>query len=413
MRWGGAVIDPSDPVLPEGVEALADHVTAPAELHRRLRQIGLVDRAEASRFVTAAEARPAAGVARRRSVALGRLCGRGQCADRRRAPSRRAQSAGGDRAGTRCGARRCRSQAAGVRRKAEAEAASANEAETEARNRWRELQRAADAARERHAGAERDLSHITNRRAALTEAKARLGASRDEAAAAQTEAQRALVRIAGRGRTGNQAERGALRDHDASREGRRSARRGAGADARSRDRQEAAGSDRRRAAGLDRHPRTDREADRGARRTAGRGHAPSATAWSMRRGCSRRSASRCSTKCRMPRPRSARRAMRWPQGESAATAANSAVRAALDALSDARERLGRSEERCEGAKRRLSDIEHEIRDMLEVEPRASRRSPRLPKARSCRTSPRSRPSLKSCGANASGSARSICAPKRN
>ena len=50
MRWGGAAIDPSDPVLPEGVEALADHVTAPAELHRRLRQIGLVERADAQRF---------------------------------------------------------------------------------------------------------------------------------------------------------------------------------------------------------------------------------------------------------------------------------------------------------------------------------------------------------------------------
>jgi chromosome segregation protein len=56
------------------------------------------------------------------------------------------------------------------------------------------------------------------------------------------------------------------------------------------------------------------------------------------------------------------------KGESVLTEANKAVRAALDTLSGARERLGRSEERCEGAKRRLSDIEHEIRDMLEVEP---------------------------------------------
>ena len=58
------------------------------------------------------------------------------------------------------------------------------------------------------------------------------------------------------------------------------------------------------------------------------------------------------------------------QGEGLLTEANRAVRAALDTLSGSRERLGRSEERCEGAKRRLSDIEHEIRDMLEVEPAA-------------------------------------------
>ena len=44
------------------------------------------------------------------------------------------------------------------------------------------------------------------------------------------------------------------------------------------------------------------------------------------------------------------------------------MRAALEALG-ARARAGRrSEERCEGAKRRVSDVAHEIRDMLEVEP---------------------------------------------
>ena len=45
-----------------------------------------------------------------------------------------------------------------------------------------------------------------------------------------------------------------------------------------------------------------------------------------------------------------------------------AARASLDALSAAREACARSEERMEGTRRRLEDIEREIRDMLEVEP---------------------------------------------
>src|ERR1019366_7277713 len=40
----------------------------------------------------------------------------------------------------------------------------------------------------------------------------------------------------------------------------------------------------------------------------------------------------------------------------------------LEALGSAREACARAEERMDGAKRRLIDIEREIRDMLEVEP---------------------------------------------
>src|SRR5204863_1149195 len=50
MRWAGAAIDPADPLLPEGVEALATKVTAPWELGRRLAQIGVIAREDASRL---------------------------------------------------------------------------------------------------------------------------------------------------------------------------------------------------------------------------------------------------------------------------------------------------------------------------------------------------------------------------
>jgi chromosome segregation protein len=46
------------------------------------------------------------------------------------------------------------------------------------------------------------------------------------------------------------------------------------------------------------------------------------------------------------------------------------ARAALEAMSGAREDAARAEERFDGAKRRLADIAHEIREMLEIEPDA-------------------------------------------
>ncbi|CAN0135844.1 unnamed protein product, partial [Phaeothamnion confervicola] len=52
MRWAGAALDPSDPALPAGAEALSQHVTAPPELARRLAQIGVVTRADGARLVS-------------------------------------------------------------------------------------------------------------------------------------------------------------------------------------------------------------------------------------------------------------------------------------------------------------------------------------------------------------------------
>jgi chromosome segregation protein len=46
-RWAGAEIAADDPALPDGVLSLAGFVTAPAELARRLAQIGIVDGADA------------------------------------------------------------------------------------------------------------------------------------------------------------------------------------------------------------------------------------------------------------------------------------------------------------------------------------------------------------------------------
>ena len=42
-RWQGSKAEPGDPALPAGAACLADHVTAPEELQRRLRQVMVVD----------------------------------------------------------------------------------------------------------------------------------------------------------------------------------------------------------------------------------------------------------------------------------------------------------------------------------------------------------------------------------
>src|SRR5258708_14486137 len=47
-----------------------------------------------------------------------------------------------------------------------------------------------------------------------------------------------------------------------------------------------------------------------------------------------------------------------------------AAKASLEALSSARGACARAEERMDGARRRLADIEREIHDMLEVAPQA-------------------------------------------
>src|SRR5215468_3363331 len=52
MHWGGAPLDPTDPALPAGVQALSGFITAaPDAMMRRLKQIGVVARADGARLV--------------------------------------------------------------------------------------------------------------------------------------------------------------------------------------------------------------------------------------------------------------------------------------------------------------------------------------------------------------------------
>jgi chromosome segregation protein len=366
MRWAGAAIDPGDPALPDGAEALAERVKAPPELARRLKQIGVVGREQAA--LLAAQLKPGQRLVSREgdlwrwdgfSVSANAPTG----AARRLAGKNRLADIEAELEGLR---REVESKQTAVAA-AEADVLAAAAADSAARERWRELQHAAHAARERHAEAEREMSRNATRLSALAEATTRLTASRDEAAAARGEAERALAalpqaaemetRLAGvRGEVESQrarlaevraeaqalareAEIAARRlDAIASERGAWSTRHdGAAAQIETLNaRVEEARTER---TGLEDAPRLFEE-----KRRALIGEIETAEA--ARRGA----------------------ADELALGENALAEADRAARAALEAMGLAREEAARAEERFQGANRRLTDVAHEIREMLEVEP---------------------------------------------
>ena len=72
-HWRLTTVSDGDPELPEGATPLSKFVKGPEVLARRLRQIGVVERARGHKLQTHARARPEARVEGRRSLALGRL----------------------------------------------------------------------------------------------------------------------------------------------------------------------------------------------------------------------------------------------------------------------------------------------------------------------------------------------------
>src|SRR5499427_4241390 len=248
MRWAGAAIDAADPALPDGVQALGDHVKAPKQLARRLAQIGVIKREQAARL--APMLKPGQRLVSREGD-LWRWDGFSVAADAPAGAARRL--AGKNRladieAELKAARREIESKQKAVTA-AEAEVASAAEAEAVARTRWRALQHESQAAREQHAEAERAASRNAARLSALREAAARLTANRDEATTGRDEARRAR------------------RDRRPARATRRGARGSAGPGARSRDLRAATRRDRRRSRSLGRTQRRRGGADHDARST--------------------------------------------------------------------------------------------------------------------------------------------------
>jgi len=366
MRWAGAVIDPTDPALPEAVEALGTKVKAPQELARRLAQIGVIAREDAARLTPLLK--PGQRLVSRTGD-LWRWDGFSVAANAPTGAARRL--AGKNRLAD------IEAELETVRREVEAkqnavaaaaaEVASAAEAETAARGRWRTLQHEADSARDRHAEAEREVNRNAARLSALGEATARLTASHDEAAAAGSEAERALAALAPAAdiEADLAAMRGEVEGHRArlaevraeaqalAREAEISGRRLAAIAADRRawsERNDGAGSQIRTLEARVEEARSERASLADAprvfedKRRALIGEIETAEA-------GRRAA-----------------ADRLAEGENALAEADRDARAALEAMAAAREEAARAQERFEGSKRRLADVAREIHDMLEVEP---------------------------------------------
>jgi chromosome segregation protein len=367
MHWAGVAVDPADPALPEGAEPLSDFITAaPDAMMRRLKQIGVVARADGARL--AAALRPGQRLVSEEGD-LWRWDGYTVAAHAPTGAARRL--AGRNRLNDIEAELRIMRADLYIRREsattAETEVEATREAQNASRTRWRDLQREAEAARERHAAAEREINRVASRRSALTEAQARLAATMAEADAtctAAAEAREALPPTAD-------------------------------IEARLNDTRRKVAEDRERLA----HVRAEaqalaRELELAQRRLAA--IATEARDWQARRdGAASQIATiearldetkieheglietpevfetkRQSLLDEIAAADAARRqaAERLAAGERALATADQAARAALEAMSKAREASARAEERHQAVQRRLVDLATEIKEILEAEP---------------------------------------------
>jgi chromosome segregation protein len=368
MRWAGAAIDPSDPTLPGGVESLAQHVQAPPELARRLAQIGVVEHDAGAALVS--QLKPGQRLVSRDGD-LWRWDGFAADAHAPTGAARRLaqRSRLSDIDGELIAARAAVEDKRRIMEAAQAELATVAAAESAAREHRRTAQREADQARELHALAEREVARNTARVSALTEAKSRLIASRDEAKGIATEAESALAELPPS--EDLESRLAAIRGEiDAKRSELAEVRAEAQALAR-----EAELADRRLIAiGSDRQAWTERREraiaqiatldTRSAEAKAERESLADAPAAFEEK----RRAMIAEVEAAEANRRDA--ADKLAEAESALAACDRAVRASLEALGAAREEAARAEERVESAKRRQSDVAREIRETLEAEPEA-------------------------------------------
>jgi chromosome segregation protein len=366
MHWMGAAIDPGDPPLPDGAEPLSDHVKAPPELARSLAQIGVVARADGAKLAAKLKAGQRlvsregdlwrwdgyVAAAHAPTGAAQRLAQRSRLAD---------IDAEIKVARAEVEARRQAMMAART------DVMAAGAAEADARLQWRDRQREADAARELHAAAEREIGRHAARLSALSEAQTRLAALREEAIMAIREAEQALAALPSP--AGLEGELAQVRSEIDDRRTRLAeARAEAQALAREIDiaerrlaaiTEERAAWTARKDGALAQITTIEARVAEAKAERAGLVDAPQVFAERRRALIDQ-----------IEKADAERRAAadRLAEAENVLADADRAMRAALEALSAAREEAARAEERLESAKRRLADIAHEIKDRLEVEP---------------------------------------------
>jgi chromosome segregation protein len=369
MRWAGAPLDPSDPALPSGIKPLSDFVQAPPELARRLAQIGVVERADGPTLATAlkpgqrlvsregdfwrwdgfaAAAHAPTGAARRLAER-----GRVQAIESELATARSEMDT------------KLRSLEA-----AEAARAAAAAAEIKARARWREAQQATDTAREDHAAAEREISRNAARISALKEAKQRTSAGRDEAVAGRAEAEQALAALPAAADL--EAKLAKVND-DIARD--RAALAEVRVEAQTIARNAELAVRRLQAIAAERAEWDERKNNAAAQIvTVGQRTEEAKTERvELEHAPEQFASQRQALIGEIETATAARRAAadRLAEAETNLAEADKAARAALESVGEARAEAARAEERRDGAGRRLKDIEHEIRELLDVEPAAA------------------------------------------
>jgi chromosome segregation protein len=348
MHWSNIDSDAADPALPEGAEPLASFVKAPAQLSRRLAQIGVVDRATDARL--AASLKTGQRLVSREGD-LWRWDGFVAAAHaptgaaRRLAQRNRLAEIDNELINA-------RAEVEGRRQALEAaqsgfDAAGHAESETRAR--------------------ERDLNRQAARLSALAEARTRLSASRDEANDGKAEAERGLLALAPAADL--ESKLATVREDIGG-------KRAVLAEARAEQQaivREAELADRRLAAlGTEQKDWTNRR--EGARNQIAT--LEQRIVQAKRDRAELENAPQVFAEKRkllieeVAKAEAERRACadRLQEAENKLAEADRDARAALEAASAAREELARAEERFEAAKRRLTDIGREIHDMLEIEP---------------------------------------------
>ncbi|HXW49442.1 MAG TPA: chromosome segregation protein SMC [Xanthobacteraceae bacterium] len=366
MHWAGAAFDAADPALPAGAAPLAEHINAPPELARRLAQIGVVARADGPRL--SEELKPGQRLVSREgdlwrwdgfAVAAHAPTG----AARRLAERGRLQMIGAELAAA-------RTEVEAKRRAleaAEAALVAAAAAEMQAREFWREAQRSTDSAREEHAAAEREIGRNAARLSALQEAKQRTAAAWDESKAARSEAEQALAALADA--QAIESELAAVNDVIARERAVCAEIRG---EVQATAREAQLAEHRLSAIAAERQAWTERQENAaGQIATLDRRTSEAATERSeLTNAPEKFAAQRQGLIGEIENAKVERRgaADRLAEAEHALGEADKVAHAALEAVGEARAEAARGEERYDSAKRRLADIEHEIREIVQVEP---------------------------------------------
>jgi chromosome segregation protein len=357
-----------DPALPPGVRPLAELVRAPPALTRRLAQIGVVLRGEGASL--RALLKPGQRLVSKEGD-LWRWDGFTQAAEAP-TPAARRLAEKNRLADLRKEAAAARAAADALAEAAEAAQESVHAAalgESEAREAQRRSRAHLEEARERHVAAERRLGQIAQRLSALQEAKTQILANRDEAAQKRDYAARALdeldepASLAGavehvraraateRAQAGEaRAALGSLRHQAETRASRKAA-----------IMRESASWMERRDRSSDRIAELEQRLEDAREEQERLADAPETFVLQRRSllsGIAEAEAARvAATEARVA-------------GEQALTDADRGARAALDAMSAAREAKARSEAELEAARQRSADVLHAIAMELESEPQA-------------------------------------------